>query len=265
MHYQGYVDARRQAYIAIDATGRVVAWNPGGPGQVLGQRLHLDAVHRDGHELPIEMTLTSTQEPDGTVFHAFAHDITSTQRASRFAATEAAVSRGLAEAATSSAAAARIVEALGVKMGWPVVELWLSDDERQVLTCTARHVTTGRHLGGFAIDELEHGVGLPGRVRQQGRAHWSPNLATDTTSIRRVAAARAGLHVAVGVPIRSSEHTLGALCVYRDRVEDPEDTLIGLLSGLAAQVGQYLERRRAEGTDRGTRPYQGRVPCLGHP
>jgi hypothetical protein len=46
--------------------------------------------------------------------------------------------------------------------------------------------------------------------------------------------------------IRSNKHTLGALCVYGDRVEDPEDTLIGLLSGLARQVGQYLQCRRAE-------------------
>jgi GAF domain-containing protein len=39
---------------------------------------------------------------------------------------------------------------------------------------------------------------------------------------------------------------LGALCVYGDRAEDSQDSLIGLLAGLAAHIGQYLERRRAE-------------------
>src|SRR5690349_1191907 len=92
-----------QAYIAIAATGRVLAWNPaaettfgfshaeacgrpveeliipvrfraghraglarlaaGGSGRVLGQRLTLDALHADGHEFPIELTLTATEEP----------------------------------------------------------------------------------------------------------------------------------------------------------------------------------------------------------
>lgn len=48
------------------------------------------------------------------------------------------------------------------------------------------------------------------------------------------------------MPIATGTCTIGALCVYGDRVEDPEDSLTSLLTGIAAQVGQYLERRRAE-------------------
>lgn len=275
-----------QAYIAIAATGRVLAWNPaaettfgfahaeacgrpiehliiparfraahraglerlaaGGPGRVLGQRLTLAALHANGHEFPIEMTLTATEEAGQLVFHAFAHDITTAQRAGRFADVEAAVARGLAEADSSTAAAARVVEALGMKMDWPVVELWRVDDDRQLLTCAARHVAPGRQLRGFAVDELDRGAGLPGRVCADAAAHWIPDLSADAGSVRSRAAARIGLRVAVGVPLSTGAQTLGALCVYGDRVEDPEDTLTGLLGGLAAQVGQYLERRRAE-------------------
>src|SRR4051812_18998207 len=92
--------AALQAYIAIDTTGRVLAWNraaettfgythaqacghpiedlitpprfgaahraglahlaAGEPGRVLGQQLQLAARHAAGHEFPIEMTLTVT-------------------------------------------------------------------------------------------------------------------------------------------------------------------------------------------------------------
>ncbi len=278
--------AALEAYVAVDAADRVVGWNAaaealfgyshdeacgrdvadliiperyrqqhragvarvtaGGPGRVLGQRLQLAAVHRDGYELPIELTLTATDTPSGPVFHAFAHDVSAVVRAGRFAAVEAAVSHGLAEASSSDAAAARVVEALGVKMGWPVAELWLADSDRQVLVCAARHAVPGRRLGGFALDELDYGMGLPGRVYAQRRPWWVPDLATDATLVRRRAAAAAGLHAAVGVPIWAGGRILGALCVFGDRAEDPEDTLIGLLSGVAAHVGQYLERRRAE-------------------
>jgi two-component system, OmpR family, phosphate regulon sensor histidine kinase PhoR len=89
-------------------------------------------------------------------------------------------------------------------------------------------------------------VGLPGRVYQQARPLWIPDLPADTVSLRSRAGARIGLHVAVGVPICTGAGTIGALCVYGDRVEDPEDSLTTLLIGIAAQVGQYLERRRAE-------------------
>ena len=280
---QALLASASEAYIAIDAAGHVVCWNPaaeatfghrhadacgrdlggliiperyraahraglarlaaGGVGRVLGQRLHLEALHADGHEFPIELTLSATAGP---VFHAFCHDITAARRISRFAAVEATVSRGLAEALTSQDAAARVVEALGVKMDWPVTELWLADDDRQVLACAARHTTPGRTLGNFALNELQPGAGLPGRVYAHARPLWIPDLASDAGSLRSRAAARIGLHVAVGVPISTGARTIGALCVYGDRVEDPEDSLTALLTGIAAQVGQYLERRRAE-------------------
>jgi PAS domain S-box-containing protein len=275
-----------QAYIAIDIDGRVKGWNPaaerifgystaqacdhdvadliipvrfrdahraglrglaaGEPGRVLGRQLTLTAVHRDGHEFPIELTLTVTEEAGGRMFHAFAHDITNARRAARFADVEAAVALGLAEADSSIVAAHRVVEALGVKMSWPVVELWLVDDHLQMLTCAARHVEAGRHLDDFALDVLEPGVSLPGRVCSAGTGQWIPDLSADRMSLRSGAASRIGLHVAIGVPLSTGRHITGALCVYGDRVEDPEDTLLGLLSGLAAHVGQYLERRRAE-------------------
>ncbi|HYN94293.1 MAG TPA: ATP-binding protein [Pilimelia sp.] len=275
-----------QAYIAISTDGRVRGWNPaaerifgytpaqacdrdiaeliiparlrdahragltrlaaGGAGRVLGQQMQLTALHRDGHEFPIELTLTVTDEPGGRLFHAFATDITNARRAARFTDVEAAIALGLASADSSTVAARRVVEALGVKMGWRVVELWLVDDHRQVLTCAARYVEAGRRLGDFALDVLELGVALPGRVCADGGARWIPDLSVDGVSLRSGAAARIGLRVAVGVPLSTGRHTVGALCVYGDRVEDPEDTVLGLLSGLAAHVGQYLERRRAE-------------------
>ncbi|MEU4622037.1 ATP-binding protein [Actinoplanes sp. NPDC023801] len=278
--------AALEAYIAFDATGRVVAWNPaaetmfgytleqaygrsieelivppqsraagrielaalacGLPGLTRDRRLQWPAWHADGHEIPIEMTLTATVEPAGRVFHIFAHDITVEHRASRFAAAEAAVARGLAEAESSSAAAARAVEALGEKMGWPVTELWVAGDDGQVLTCAARHVQPGWQLHDFAVDSLAAGTSLPGRVCADGTPFWIPDLGADTGSARSREAARSGLRVAVGVPVSLGRDALGALCVYGDRVEDPEDVLLGLLVGLAAEIGQYMQRRRAE-------------------
>ena len=280
------LEAALEAYVAFDGIGQVLAWNPaaeatfgytkaqacgrsieelivrptardagrvelaalacGKPGQTLGRRLQWAAWHVDGHEVPIEMTLIATDEPSGRVFHLFAHDFTTVLRARRFAAVESAVARGLAEADSSTVAAARVVEALGVTMGWPVAELWLADDERQLLVCAARHAAADRRLYDFALDQLEPGLGVPGRVCAGGHPLWIRDLGADSASIRSRAAARIGLRVAVGVPLCSGGRVLGALCVYGDRAEDPEDSLVGLLGGLAAQVGQYLERRRAE-------------------
>ena len=273
-----------QAYVCADAEGRVVAWNPaaqvvfgysreqvcgrlveelivpvgsraahragvarvaaGGPGEVLGQRLQLIARHADGHEFPVDVVLTSTDGPEGRRLHAFADDVSVTVRAQRFAAVEAAVSRGLAGAAGSGQAAREVVQALGAGLGWPVVEMWLVDDARRVLVCAGRF--TAREVTDFCLPELEYGMGLPGTVHATGRPQWIPDLGADTTSLRSRVAARYGLRVAVGVPISSGGIVLGALTVYGDHVEDAEDSLTALLAGIAAHTGQYLERRRAE-------------------
>jgi PAS domain S-box-containing protein len=280
------LDSALEAFISIGVGGRVVAWNPaaeqtfgfsrdeaygcrleeliiperfraahraglkrvgaGGAGRVLGQRLDLRAMHRDGHEFPIEMTLTVSDTSAGRRFHAFAHDVTTTERARRFTAVESAVSYGLTRAGSSAEAANQVVEALGVRMDWPVVELWLVDEAREVLTCPARFHAGEANMGAFAVDELEYGAGVPGVVCRTGRPVWVPDLAGDTRLLRSREAARFGLHVAVGVPIQSGSHVLGALAVYGDTAEDPEDNLINLLGGVAAHVGQFLERRRAE-------------------
>jgi signal transduction histidine kinase len=131
-----------------------------------------------------------------------------------------------------------------MSMDWPVVEMWLVDDARQVLVCAARYTT--RELSDFCLPELEYGVGLPGAVHATGQARWIPDLAADTTSMRSGLAARHGLRLAVGAPISSGDIILGALTLYGDHVEDPEDSLTALLAGVAAHAGQYLERRRAE-------------------
>ena len=49
-------------------------------GRVLNDRLEITALHRDGHEFPIELTIAPTPHGDSYVFHAFMHDITQRKR-----------------------------------------------------------------------------------------------------------------------------------------------------------------------------------------
>jgi PAS domain S-box-containing protein len=46
-----------------------------GDRSMIGQRFEARGLHRDGHEFPIEITISAVQEHDGWVFHAFMHDI----------------------------------------------------------------------------------------------------------------------------------------------------------------------------------------------
>ncbi len=108
------------AFVAMDRNGRVSQWNPRaeamfgwprseavgrvladlivpaqhreahrkglerflktGEGPVLNRLLELTALHRDGHEFPVELKISSVQLGDECFFDAFIHDITDRKR-----------------------------------------------------------------------------------------------------------------------------------------------------------------------------------------
>jgi PAS domain S-box-containing protein len=54
-----------------------------GKGPLLDRHVELLAVHRDGHEFPVELSVTAVKVRGGFAFHAFLHDITDRKRLER--------------------------------------------------------------------------------------------------------------------------------------------------------------------------------------
>ncbi len=52
-----------------------------GEGPLLNRRLRLTALHRDGHEFPVEITIAPVQQGSSYLFAAFVHDITEREKA----------------------------------------------------------------------------------------------------------------------------------------------------------------------------------------
>jgi diguanylate cyclase (GGDEF)-like protein/PAS domain S-box-containing protein len=59
-----------------------------GEGPVLGKRIELSALHRDGHEFPVELAIAPVRHASGVTFHSFLHDISERKQS------EAALRRG---------------------------------------------------------------------------------------------------------------------------------------------------------------------------
>lgn len=110
------IDQALDAFISMDSTGIVTAWNRSaeeifgwpahkaigkslaglivperyraaherglqrfletGKGPLLDKHVELLAVHRDGHEFPVELSVTAVKVRGGFMFHGFLHDIT---------------------------------------------------------------------------------------------------------------------------------------------------------------------------------------------
>ena len=143
-----------------------------GEPRVSAQRLELAALHRDGHELEIELTISSMGVGDATVFNAFLRDITARREAERevsrlaviVEASEDAIVSGSIDGTvtTWNAGAERLYGYTAEEMiGQPITRLLPSGDFSEVLELRERLCSGGRvrdfetrelHKDGHLID-----------------------------------------------------------------------------------------------------------------
>lgn len=109
------------------------------------------------------------------------------------------------------------------------------------LASGARGFLSKLELSAQALEAL--GVALDWDVA----AAWEPAPAAPEERLpRRAAAAAAGLHAAVGFPVRSERGVVGVIEGYAGQVQEPDLELLATLEVVGAQLGQLVERRRAE-------------------
>ena len=182
------------------------------------------------------------------------HDITAQHRTEAFRAAQHAVARALADADNADHAATATVAAVAGALGWACGEYWhvhhSTDDGSERIVRVSSWTAPGRDLSAFTSDKpvtFRGGEGLPGLVWATGVDQWIRDMPTDAhVFTRRHEALQAGLHAAIGLPVRSGDRVLGVLTFFAETIEDPDGELLGMLGGICAYVGQHLERRRAD-------------------
>ncbi|GAA2715679.1 MULTISPECIES: sensor histidine kinase [Actinoplanes] len=270
------LDSLHDGVTACDVAGKVVFANermrrmraddplPGEPGSLPGEpglfralngeRLRDEPVVRPGRTKKTRHYLMDAQPilgPDGRVVGAVQalQDVTRQRRAERFRSCELAVTTALAEAPSIEAAGPRVLEAVVATLDWVHAELWLVDTAAEVVRAVARWSTPGWPTGITVPDELEYGQGLAGRSWQVDKPLWIRDVGRPQSLISPDTAAER-LHTALAIPVHDGTGTIGVLTVFADAVEDPEDELVALMSGVAAHLGQFVERRRVENLQR---------------
>jgi len=158
--------------------------------------------------------------------------------------------RVLAESEEPGQALLRILQAVCESLDWRLGAAWMVDPDAKVLNCAAIWHAPEAVLQSFVEDtrkaSFRMGTGLPGRVWETGAPAWIPDVIKDKNFPRAAAAASAGLHGAFGFPLRLASEIFGVLEFFSPSVEHPDKTLLEMLTGIGSQIGQFIERRRAE-------------------
>jgi signal transduction histidine kinase/CheY-like chemotaxis protein/HPt (histidine-containing phosphotransfer) domain-containing protein len=171
------------------------------------------------------------------------------QLGERRAAAEHATTRVLVESATLAAAIPRVLQTVCESLGWIMGARWSLDGETQLLRCEEMWVTPLRRLEFVNVTRrfsFARGVGLPGRVWSTGRAIWITDVVKDPNFPRLEYALNEGLHGAFGFPIVGPSGFLGVMEFFSTQIREPDEALLAAFESVGGQVGQFIERKRAE-------------------
>jgi PAS domain S-box-containing protein len=177
-------------------------------------------------------------------------DITERKRAEERLRVEHSVGQILADAATIEEVAPRILRAVGECLGWDVGALWRVDREAEALRCVELW-----HNASIEVSEFERvsrdfafppGLGLPGRVWSSLEPEYISDVVPDENFPRGPIAQREGLHEAFGFPILLGGEVLGVIEFFSREIRQPDQELLNVLATIGSQIGQFIERKRAE-------------------
>ncbi len=190
--------------------------------------------------------------PEGTALGAVqaVQDVTRRKRAERFRTCELAVTTALAAAPTVAAAGPQVLAAVGEALDWAHAELWLVDDAAGVVRSAASWSAPAWHGQITVPEDLPYGQGLAGRTWQVSKPLWIRDVGSPQSLISPGTAAESMLHAALAIPVRHGLEPLGVLALFSDVVEEPDDEVMALMSGIAAHIGQFVERRIVEDLQR---------------
>ena len=165
-------------------------------------------------------------------------------------AAEYATTRALAESGRLAEATPRILEAICTTLGWEHGALWQVDRHADRLRCVEIWRPSASAFDEFEASSrtmtFEKGIGLPGRVWASGRPEFIHDVVHDSNFPRAPIAAREGLHAAFGFPISIGNDLVGVMEFFSREIREPDTELLDMLGAIGSQIGQFIERRRAE-------------------
>jgi len=183
-------------------------------------------------------------------FDGAIHDITERKQAEQRQAAQYSIVRALADSASLAQAAPQILEAVCESLHWDIGMIWQADSSAQVLRCVDLWHRSGLQLESFNQATREaafpRGVGLPGRIWKSAEPAWISDVTEDGNFPRATIAVECRLHGAFGFPICLGKRVLGVVEFFSREIRKPDARLLEMFSAIGSQIGQFIERKRAE-------------------
>src|SRR5438270_2381257 len=290
MLYRGILDTALDCVITIGQDGRVLEFNPAaervfgfsrseavgkelaeliipprmrdqhrrglahylktGEGPVIGKRIEIAGVRKDGSEILVELTITVLKIDSSPIFTAYLRDITERARNDRRRLAQYTVASLLAGSWTLEEASSAILQTITSTGDWVLSTLWIYDETIGRLRCRAFWEAGSDNLKKFGqfsqTVQFRMGEGLPGRVWESNEPAWIHDVTVDKNFPRAPAAREAGLRGGFAFPLFAGRAVNGVVELFSRDFAEPDNDLFQLVIALGSQIGLFIERRRME-------------------
>ena len=208
---------------------------------------------RDGVVIPVFVSSSAVRDPHGqpTGIVGVIVDISERKRAEARVTAQYQVARSLSEARTLRAGLRATLEAIATNLDWQYGAFWIIDDQSGTAHCSETWHAEG--LNGAAFDQIcfssqfKQGVGLPGIAWASQRPEWIRDYRVERSLPRHAGFSSIGIGAAFALPVRTSGQIVGIIELLASEAREPDLDLLATAESIGSQVGQFIERKRAEG------------------
>jgi diguanylate cyclase (GGDEF)-like protein/PAS domain S-box-containing protein len=206
-------------------------------------------LHADGHAGWALISVSLMRERGGRpAYYVLGMDDITRQKTERLRTMPEALTRMLVEAPTLEGASRALLQRLCEELGWQIGQLWIRDREDDVLRLQdfwhAPSLEAGPNVSSSVTTHPE--TDLPSQVVAAGKHVWIVDLVSSNSEAGPARALTDGLRGAFGFPVLNGSHVTGVVNFYGGAVAEPGEDLLGMVKELGAQLGRFIERRRAE-------------------
>ena len=299
-HTRMILESATDAFIGMEADGAIIAWNPQAErtfgwsaaeitglllcdtviphayraahangveqfiemthGNLSGRPIEFVALHRDGHEFPVEARVWPVRRDGVLSFNAFVRDITEQrglEEARRKETTLIELLQSVTVAANQASTLEPIAQACLDRICSPAVwqtgHVYLLSKKppfEMISTALWHEAGTARFAAFREASRCGADLrikGLPGCVLTSGEPRWLVNLADEEPlSARTRAAVEAGLKSGFGFPVVVEEKVVAVFEFFSLRTQPPDREFLTMMGHIGTQLAQVIIRQRVE-------------------
>lgn len=177
-------------------------------------------------------------------------DTTVRRRVAARQETQFAVTRVLAESDTPLEAVPRLLQVICEGEGWDIGQMWRVDTGAGVLRWDGIWHQPALQASAFTAASRDvtftRDSGLVGQVWASGKPAWLSAGASEDAFLQVAFAAKLVVHAALAFPVLRRSDVTGVMLFFSRDMRPPDDDLLVIMTDIGSQIGQFMERKRAE-------------------